>query len=175
MLFLSKLRHFLDKKAQKSVYYAVFESHLWYASFVWARNTNSVKRLYLLLKKSLKIMLFQSQNSHTGPLFKDSKILRSFNKAALENCIFISKTFKGLLPSVYNNWFTFSFEPTRWANLGYPEIPSYLTKIYGRYLMIVKEICLESLTKLPSYFIFHQLSTNKLKEITITFFLSRYN
>ena len=95
MLFLSKLRHFLDKKAQKSVYYAVFESHLWYASFVWARNTNSVKRLYLLLKKSLKIMFFQSQNFHTGPLFKDSKILRFFSKAALENCIFISKTLKG--------------------------------------------------------------------------------
>ena len=44
-------------------------------------------------------MFFQSRNSHTGPLFKVSKILKSFDKTALENCIFISKSLKGsLLP-----------------------------------------------------------------------------
>ena len=50
---LSKLRHVLDIKTLRSVYYAIFESHLCYASLVWAQNTNSVKRLYLLQKKSL--------------------------------------------------------------------------------------------------------------------------
>ena len=60
-------------------------------------------------KKSLRIMFFQSRNSHTGPLFKVSKILKSFDKTALENCIFISKSLKGLLPSIFNNWFKFSF------------------------------------------------------------------
>ena len=60
-------------------------------------------------KKSLRIMFFQSRDSHTGPLFKVSKILKSFDKTALENCIFISKSLKGLLPSIFNNWFKFSF------------------------------------------------------------------
>ena len=41
-------------------------------------------------KKSLRMI--QSINSHTGPLFKVSKILKSFDKTALENCIFISKS-----------------------------------------------------------------------------------
>ena len=54
-------------------------------------------------------MFFQSRNSHTGPLFKVSKILKSFDKTAFENCIFISKSLKGLLPSIFNSWFTFSF------------------------------------------------------------------
>ena len=120
---LSKLRHVLDMKTLKSVYYAIFESHLFYASLVWAQNTNSVKRLHLLQKKSLQ-MFFQSRNSNKGPLFiKVSKILKSFDKTALENCIFISKYLKGLLTSIFNNWFKFSFEPhsrdTRWSNLGY--------------------------------------------------------
>ena len=44
---LSKLRHVLDIKTLRSVYYAIFESHLCYASLVWAQNTNSVKRLHL--------------------------------------------------------------------------------------------------------------------------------
>ena len=66
---LSKLRHVLDIKTLRSVYYAIFESHLCYVSLVWAKNTNSVKRLQLSQKKSLR-MFFQSRNSHTGPLFK---------------------------------------------------------------------------------------------------------
>ena len=96
---LSELRHVRDIKTLKSVYYAIFESHLCYASLVWAQSNNSVKRLHLLQKKSLRLMFFQSRNSHY-----------SFNKTALENCIFISKSIKGLLPSIFNNWFKFSFE-----------------------------------------------------------------
>ena len=63
----SKLRHVSDIKTLSSVYYAIFESHLCYASLIWAQNTNSVKRLQLLQKKSLRIMFFQSRNSQTGP------------------------------------------------------------------------------------------------------------
>ena len=106
---LSKLRHVLDMKILRSVDFAIFESRLCYASLVWAQNTNSVKSLRLLQKKSLKIMFFQSANSHTCPLFKVSKILKSFDKTALENCIFISKSLKRLFPSIFNNWFTLSW------------------------------------------------------------------
>ena len=104
-------------------------------------------------------MFFQSRNSHTGPLFKVSKILKSYDKTALENCIFISKSLKGLLITGavidnFNNWFKFSFEShshdTRWSNFGYLKIPSYRTKTYGRYSMFINAVCLESLTKLPS-------------------------
>ena len=91
---LSKLRHVLDIKTLRSVYYAIFEPHLCYASLVWAQNTNSVKRLHLLQKKSLRLMFFQSRTSHTGPLFKMSKIPKSFYKIALEKCILISKSLK---------------------------------------------------------------------------------
>ena len=104
-VMLSKLRHI---KTLRSVCYAIFESHLCYASLLWAQSTNSV-RFHLLQKKSLRIMFFQSRNSHTAPLFKVSKILKFFDKTALENCIFISKSLKGLLPSIFNNWFKFSF------------------------------------------------------------------
>ena len=107
---LSKLRQVLDIKTLRLVYYAIFESHLCYASLLWAQNTNSVKKLHLLQKKSLRTMFFQSRNSNTGPLFKVSKILKSFDKTVLENCILISKSLKGLLPSILNNWFKFSFE-----------------------------------------------------------------
>ena len=52
-------------------------------------------------------MFFQSRNSHTDPLFKDPKTLQSFDKTAFENCVYISKYLKGLLPSAFSNWFKF--------------------------------------------------------------------
>ena len=59
-------------------------------------------------------MSFQSRNSHSGPLLKVSKILKSFDKTAFENCIIsksvISKSSKGLSPSIFNNSFKKIFE-----------------------------------------------------------------
>ena len=69
---LSKVRHFVDKKTLKSVYHAIFESHLIYSCLVWAQNINSIKRLYILQKKSLWLMYFLNNNTHRAPLFKDS-------------------------------------------------------------------------------------------------------
>ena len=80
---LSKLKHVLDIKTLRSVYYSIFESHLCYALLVWAQNTNSIERLNLLQKKALRVMFFQNRNSHTGPLFKVSIILKSCDKTPL--------------------------------------------------------------------------------------------
>ena len=165
MLSLSKLRHVLDIKTLRSVYYPIFESHLCYASLFWTQNTNSVERLHLLQKKSLTIMFFQIRNSQIGPLFKVSKILKSFDKTALENCIFTSKYLKDLLPSIFNNWFKFSFESHThdaiWSNLGYLKILSYRTKTYGRYSMFVNSLYVcNHLQSCHENFIFYQLRAN---------------
>ena len=114
----SILRHIFDIKTLRSVYCAIFEPHLCYASLVWAQNTNSVKRLHLFQKKSLRLMFFQSRNCHTSPLFNMSKILKSFDKTAHE---------------------THSHD-TRCSNLGYLKKYSYHTKTYGRYSMFVNSI-----------------------------------
>ena len=78
------------KKSLSSALHAILESHLSYASRVLAQNTKSVKRLHLLHKKSLRTMFF-SGNSHIFVLLRDLKILKSFDKTALENFIFIRK------------------------------------------------------------------------------------
>ena len=45
---LSKVRHYAHKETLKSIYHAIFESHLFYFCFVWAQNINSIKRLHIL-------------------------------------------------------------------------------------------------------------------------------
>ena len=48
---LSKIRHFVEQKTLKAIYHAMFESHLYYSSLVWAQNFNSTKRLFILQRK----------------------------------------------------------------------------------------------------------------------------
>ena len=106
---LSKVRHFVNKKTLKSIYHAIFESRLFYSCLVWAQNSNSIKRLYILQKKRLYIlplMYFLTRNAHTTPLFKDSNIIKFPDKIALENCIFIKNYFNQTLPTPFKNWFT---------------------------------------------------------------------
>ena len=52
---LSKIRHFVDQITLKAIYHAVFESHLYYSSLVWAQSFNSTKRLFISQKKALRL------------------------------------------------------------------------------------------------------------------------
>ena len=132
---LSKVRHFFHKKT-KSIYHAIFESHLFYSCLVWAQNINSIERLYILQKKSLRLIYILNRNAHMTPLFKDSNILKFPDKIALENCIFIKNYFNQTLSTLFKNLFTLSTDShthnTRWSNLGCLKIPPHKTKIYGR-------------------------------------------
>ena len=119
---LSKVRHFVHKKTLKSIYRAIFESHLLYSCLVWEQNINSIKRLYILQKKSLRLMYFLNRNTHTAPLYKDSNIVNFPDKNVVENCIFIKNYFNQTFSIPFKNWFTLSSEShtdnTSWSILG---------------------------------------------------------
>ena len=97
----SKVRHFVNKKTLKSIYRAIFESYLFCSCLVWAQNINSIKRIYILQKKSLRLIYLLNRNAHTTSLFKDSNILKFPVKIALENCIFIKNYFSQTLPTPF--------------------------------------------------------------------------
>ena len=63
---LSKIRHYADIKTLKSIYHAIFESHLSYVSFL------GQKRLHILHKKK-SFRLFRNRDAHRGPFFKKLK------------------------------------------------------------------------------------------------------
>ena len=105
---LSKLRHFIDRKTLKAIYYAIFEPHLYYSSLVWAQNSNLIKRLFVLQKKSLRIIYFLNHNDHTCPLFREINILKLPDKISLENCLFINKYVNKCLSTIFKSWFTLS-------------------------------------------------------------------
>ena len=134
----------ISKQQKRLENFRIFESHLFYSCLVWAQNINSIKRLYILQKKSLRLMYFLNRNTHTTPLFKDSNILKFPDKIALENCIFIKNYFNQTLPTPFKNWFTLSTDShthnTRWSNLGCLKILPHKTKMEDNLLTLVQSI-----------------------------------
>ena len=51
---LFKIRNYVNPKILKSIYFAMFESHLNYSSLVWAQNPGSTKHLIILQKSPLE-------------------------------------------------------------------------------------------------------------------------
>ena len=165
---LSKVRHFVYKKALQSIYHAVS-----------AQNINSIRIPYILQKKFLRLMYFLNCNAHTTPLFKDSNILKFPDKIALENCIFIKNYFNQTLPTPFKNWFTLSTNSDthniRWSNLGCLKIPPPKTKIYGRQSVNISAIF--TWNYLQSHHgnkMFHQLSLT-LKKLIIQYYFCNYD
>ena len=134
---LSKIRHFVKFNTLKSIYRVILEFSLNQSLTVWAQNANSIKRLLVLQKKSLRIIHFLKRNAHTSNLFKNFIILKLPDKVSLENCILICNYFNQSLPKTSKNWFTLAAAShthnTRWSNSDCLKIPSHNTKLYGRY------------------------------------------
>ena len=87
---LYKVRDFVNVDIFKSVYYALFESHINYACIIWGQNISTINRLFILHKKALRIINFKERNAHYSPLFYHSKIIRIADKVKIENCLFIN-------------------------------------------------------------------------------------
>ena len=105
-VMLPKIRQFFNCNILKSIYHAILESHLKYSVTVWAQNANSIKRLLIVQRKSLRIIHFLKRNAHKSNLFKNLNILKLPDKVSLDDCILICKYFNQSLPKSFKNSFT---------------------------------------------------------------------
>ena len=60
---LFKIRNFVNSSILRTIYFAIFESHLNYCCLVWSQNHNAINRLVIIQKKALRIIKFQPRNS----------------------------------------------------------------------------------------------------------------
>ena len=114
--------------------------------------------------------------AHTNPLFKDFKILKFHDKIALENSIFIHKSFKHQLPQPFDNWFrlssNFHSHNTRWSILGCLNVPSHRTKLHGINSVCISAIFFRNyLQNLHRNILFQKLTTKKILTLR---FLRKY-
>ena len=131
-------------KTLRNIYFAIFDSHLSYSCIVWAQNINTVRRLIILQKRTLRIMNFKNQLFHSSPLFSSNNILKLSDKITLENILFVSKSINRQVPSIFCDWFTFSGNihryETCWSVTNHPNIPTFRTQKYGHFSIRVSAI-----------------------------------
>ena len=104
---LYKVRDFVDAGILKSIYHALFEPHIHYTCIIWGQNVCTINWLFILQKKSLRLIHFKERNAHTAPLSFQSKTVKLPDKIKIENCLFICKYVSNKLPPIFNSWFIF--------------------------------------------------------------------
>ena len=95
MHYYLKIRNYVNTKTLRNIYFAIFHSHLSYLCIAWAQNFYTVKRLFIVQKKALRIMNFKDQLFHSSLRFFSNNILKFGDKIILEDILFVSKSVKG--------------------------------------------------------------------------------
>ena len=133
---LFKIRNFVNINTLKTIYYAIFDSHINYANVIWAQNFNAVKRVCIFEKEAQRSISFQPRDCHSSPLFKKHNLLIFEDKIQLENVLLVSKYFNNILPSIFGKWFTLSSDMhnynTAASSTGKLFKPSFRTSVYGK-------------------------------------------
>ena len=58
-VLLSKLRKYVSLKILRSIYFAIFDSYLFYCCLVWAQNCSIIQQIIILQKKARKYFIYQ--------------------------------------------------------------------------------------------------------------------
>ena len=141
---LYTIRNFVNRHILRTIYFAIFDTHLNYDNLIWGQNLNAVSRIVVLQKKALRIMNFHSRDSHSSPLFKSNHILKLEDKILIENILFINKSLNNLLPPIFKNWFTFCSDVHNYQTVSSTSDkifkPSYRTDSFRKNLITIVAI-----------------------------------
>ena len=56
---LFKIKNYVNQKVLRSIYFAIFDSHLKYANLIWGQNYNAMQQIIIQQKKAIIIISFQ--------------------------------------------------------------------------------------------------------------------
>ena len=87
---LSKIRHYVPKKELKSIYYAIFNSHMIFGCQIWGQTRNiHISKIYRLQNRALRIINFKDFRDDATPLYKENGILKLQSLFSMNNCLFV--------------------------------------------------------------------------------------
>ena len=103
---LSKIRHYVPPSELKSIYYAIFSSHMMYGAQVWGQSiTVHTEKVFKLQNRAMRIITFSDYRAAADPLYKTNKILKLENYLKLLNCLFVHDFLHENLPECFNDYF----------------------------------------------------------------------
>ena len=106
---LSKIRHYVDSKTIRSLYFALFSSHVSYCSQVWGQNGNRfINKILSLQRSAVRIINFMPFRSDVSLIFQSSKIQKFTNIVRVSNLLLVFDALSFNLPSSIKGFFSFS-------------------------------------------------------------------
>ena len=66
---LFKRKNYVNQKLLGSIYFEIFDSRLNYSSLIWAQNSNTIHRVFILLKKGIRVIYHCSLETLIQVLF----------------------------------------------------------------------------------------------------------
>ena len=95
---LNQLKHFVDEQTLRSVYHCLIYSHLQYCISSWRTASKStLAPLFILQKRSIKLLTGSGYREHTNPLFYLAKCLKLKDIYSLETTKLMYKIHNNVL------------------------------------------------------------------------------
>jgi len=89
----------LSENATKTLYYAVFQSHINYGLILWGSAAKKhMNKIWILQKKAIRILASTLYNAHTNPLFHKLRILKIWDIYHVQLAQFMFKMYRKELP-----------------------------------------------------------------------------
>ena len=104
---LSKIRHYVPTSELRSIYHAIFSSHMIYGSQVWGQSiTTHTEKIFKLQNRALRIIDFADFRADVDPIYAKNSILKLEDQVKLQNCLFVFDFLHKKLPECFDNYFT---------------------------------------------------------------------
>ena len=99
---LCKARHYIQTDDLKTLYFAIFSSHLMYGCQIWGQKTTVYnQKIFKLQNRALRIISFADFKADSKPLYSNLKILMLKDQIVMQNCLFVHDALKKYLPLVF--------------------------------------------------------------------------
>ena len=100
---LAKIRYHVDSKLLKTIYSAIFESHLRFGSQLWGQA--QIQLIENIQNKALQIINFKGPWESSVSLYKESKLFKLKDIVLLNNLQFVYDQINKNLPKLFHTFF----------------------------------------------------------------------
>ena len=133
---LCKARHYITNDDLKTLYYAIFSSHLIYGCQIWGQTTNVYnQKIFKLQNRALRIISFSDFSADCNPLYASLNIIKLEDQIVFQNCLFVHDALSNVSPICFQEYFKHTREihssNTKSARLGCPFVTHSGTVRYG--------------------------------------------
>ena len=105
---LAKSRHYTSPEQIKSIYHAIFASHMMYGCQIWGHSpTNTyINKIQILQNNALRLITFAPDfRDHISPVYRQLNLLKLKDIIVMKNLLFIHDYFNNKLPQSFRDYY----------------------------------------------------------------------